>query len=193
MTSTTDTRSTPPKAIDIVRAFSERRAHVDGLRFIDWGEPTCFVCGLSDASWAVGDLDDSIALLEKRWKRSRLQKAHLVPHQFGGANTPDNFAMLCRDCHRDAPDTPDAEAALRWIARREHHIATLAREIDGAASPGCVARWIEAGSPRPDVSDVAGSAGLHWDADPGGGPILSVGTKAVLLAAAIESALAERM
>lgn len=45
-----------------------------------------------------------------------LERAHVIPHASGGSDTdPENFALLCRQCHRDAPDTEDAQWFWHWV------------------------------------------------------------------------------
>jgi hypothetical protein len=73
-------------------------------RILDVGEPCCFACGW----WHEACPDGCV---------HGLQKAHALPHANGGSDTdPANFALLCKQCHRDAPDTDDAEWFWRWIA-----------------------------------------------------------------------------
>lgn len=190
-------RPRPPRAIDIVRAFTERWQRIPCLPFIDWGEPACFACGYFQPRWdEVAPWDESMdgptpdKVLNERWERSRLQKAHLIGYQFDGPNTPDNYAMLCRRCHIDAPDVPDAEQMVRWIARGEPYSAALAREVIAAAPDELISRWMKAGSPSPDFDSVIDRAGVHFDPFAGAGVALS--TLAIAGVEAIESAVSGR-
>lgn len=74
-----------------------------------------------------GDVDACFAC---GWVSTSLQRAHLVPHALGGSDTdPENFALLCGPCHRDAPDVDDAAVMVRWIDEHESYVATLARAV----------------------------------------------------------------
>ncbi|MFI6258985.1 HNH endonuclease [Micromonospora zamorensis] len=44
-----------------------------------------------------------------------VHRAHAVPDSLGGSNDVRNFAPLCEEHHRQAPDVIDAEAFWRWI------------------------------------------------------------------------------
>lgn len=190
-------RPAPPKAVDIVRAFTRRWATTTS-RFIDWGEPACFACGYYQPRWTAlspwheptdGPTPDSV--LNERWEKSRLQKAHLIPHSLGGSNEPNNYAMLCRRCHRDAPDTSDGAAMVRWIARRETYNATLANEFIGFCAKDLARRWVAAGRPDPDFESVMGRAIAHFDPSDGAG--MSLATLAAVAVDAVEAAVAKQL
>ena len=187
-------RPTPPKAIDIVRTFTAKWGHPNG--FIDWGEPACFACGYYQERWdQVAPWDETQdgptpdRVLNERWQRSRLQRAHLCGYQFDGDNEPDNFAMLCRRCHIDAPDTPDADVMVRWMARRTPYAVAMTSEVM-AAAPDLAARWMKAGMPEPDLESVYMRGGVHFD--PGFGACMSLSTLAAVAVEAIEAALSKR-
>jgi hypothetical protein len=74
---------------------------------IDPGEPMCFACGWYNAG---SDADTA------PWRG--LERAHVIPRAAGGGNHPSNFALLCADCHVEAPDTVDAEWFWEWVAAR---------------------------------------------------------------------------
>jgi 5-methylcytosine-specific restriction endonuclease McrA len=48
-------------------------------------------------------------------KRVPVERAHAVPKSLGGSYDLRNFALLCPDHHRQAPDIADAEAFWAWI------------------------------------------------------------------------------
>lgn len=59
-----------------------------------------------------------------------LERAHLVPRSLGGSDDASNLVLLCRSCHRKAPNTDDAAYMLEWVygyADREadRHFALL--------------------------------------------------------------------
>ncbi|MHC3821521.1 HNH endonuclease signature motif containing protein [Streptomyces sp. DT9] len=46
---------------------------------------------------------------------SPVERAHVVPASLGGSMDVRNFALLCADHHRQAPDIADAEAFWAWV------------------------------------------------------------------------------
>lgn len=38
-----------------------------------------------------------------------------MPRQLGGADQVENLVLLCKDCHRDSPDSADPTHLLQWI------------------------------------------------------------------------------
>ena len=102
-------RKNPPKAIQIVEYWDKQPLIKlkDGYwnPMSDVGEPSCQACNSWNPEWDIGEFTDSYEenrpLINKRWEHSTLEKAHIVPHSLGGANSPSNFLMLCRSCHFD--------------------------------------------------------------------------------------------
>lgn len=45
----------------------------------------------------------------------RLEKCHIIPDALGGADAPENLVLLCKQCHRDAPNTMDKDFFWDWI------------------------------------------------------------------------------
>lgn len=46
---------------------------------------------------------------------SPIERAHVVPASLGGSMDVRNFALLCADHHKQAPDIADAEAFWAWV------------------------------------------------------------------------------
>jgi len=46
---------------------------------------------------------------------SPLEKCHIVPNSRGGAEEDSNLILLCKKCHRDAPNHTNAEYMWLWI------------------------------------------------------------------------------
>ncbi len=44
-----------------------------------------------------------------------LERAHLVPRSLGGSDEPSNLVLLCRSCHRKAPNVDDRDYMLAWV------------------------------------------------------------------------------
>ncbi|MFC1432474.1 HNH endonuclease [Streptacidiphilus sp. N1-3] len=57
-------------------------------------------------------LDEPICLI--CWQ-APVERAHVVPESLGGSNDVRNFALLCPQHHREAPDVADAEAFWSWV------------------------------------------------------------------------------
>jgi hypothetical protein len=69
----------------------------------DIGELCCFAC-----DWYHEACGDCVHGLER---------AHVVAHAIGGADDdPSNYAILCRKCHSESPNTNDEEWFWRWVA-----------------------------------------------------------------------------
>ncbi len=97
---------------------------------IDSGEPECFVCGTS---------------------MDRFERAHIVPMSLGGKDEPSNYVPLCPRCHRNAPNTTDRSAFMRYIFREQksqrwcygierkdiQHIADVANELNISTDEVC--------------------------------------------------------
>jgi len=96
-------------------------------RFVcDLGEPECFACGYWNEHW-----DDKKSPRE-RWNRARLERAHIIADSIGGSCEVENFLLLCRQCHREAPMTNSRELMLAWARNREAHISKIFRELSFA-------------------------------------------------------------
>tara|TARA_R110000782_G_C14523538_1_gene381391 strand:+ start:42 stop:524 length:483 start_codon:yes stop_codon:yes gene_type:complete len=44
-----------------------------------------------------------------------LERCHIIPKSLGGKNTPDNYVLLCNDCHQEAPNVKDETFMFEWI------------------------------------------------------------------------------
>ena len=49
-----------------------------------------------------------------------LQRCHIIPRALGGSDSADNLILLCRNCHREAPDVNDSAFMLRWLEATMH-------------------------------------------------------------------------
>ena len=79
---------------------------------MDVGEPACMACGYYRESWDNGKV-------AARWERAHLQKAHIVARSAGGADSPENFVLLCDRCHAAAPMTVVDRDMIAWCDRRQ--------------------------------------------------------------------------
>jgi len=60
----------------------------------------------------LGMSDDACCLV--CWHRPA-ERAHVVPSSLGGSMDVRNFALLCAEHHREAPDIADAEGFWAWV------------------------------------------------------------------------------
>jgi 5-methylcytosine-specific restriction endonuclease McrA len=102
-------------------------AFVDDL-VIDLGEPFCFACRNRYAEWEFEETNLSkkykgMKALFKHWDALSLERAHVIPLSRGGSNRLRNFVLLCRTCHRDAPDVVDSSLMLKWLQNRKPILA----------------------------------------------------------------------
>jgi hypothetical protein len=89
---------------------------------IDSGEPACFACGYYEEHW---DRPDDV---KQRWNGAQLERAHILAESIGGSPDVENFLLLCRQCHRDAPMTNTPNLLLNWARNRESWLSRSARE-----------------------------------------------------------------
>lgn len=62
-----------------------------------------------------------------------IQKCHIIAHVMGGSDSdPANYVLLCRNCHKEAPDVGDPLEMWQWIESRETEQAWRDRIIDEA-------------------------------------------------------------
>lgn len=101
----------------------------------DWGEPRCFACDkfapfakCLDEETQSHDFD-----FKKLWNQSAVrhsfEKAHILPKALGGKVRADNMFILCRDCHKESPDTIYKEEFFRWVYRKRHEGSKIQKAI----------------------------------------------------------------
>lgn len=47
--------------------------------------------------------------------KSSLDRCHIIPKSLGGSDGCDNLVLLCKSCHREAPNCPDSKYMWEWI------------------------------------------------------------------------------
>jgi 5-methylcytosine-specific restriction endonuclease McrA len=82
--------------------------------------------------WAQKDFDSPQEFMEKGvcmacgWKRScGIERAHIFPRMKGGADSPANLHMLCRDCH-NASEYLEGERYWAWFFAMNQGVALIA-------------------------------------------------------------------
>lgn len=108
--------SEPPRSEDIHQYWYSNQ-HQLPISIHDVGEPTCYACGWFNGFHALEDPDREPKMATSRLFRG-LERAHVIPKSVGGSNCLSNFALLCRECHVEAPDTKDSEFFWRWVRNR---------------------------------------------------------------------------
>ena len=79
---------------------------VDLVRWIDWGQPGCWVCGFYHGrKYDIKRSDPSGDEILRCWDRIPLQRCHIVGRGLGGSDDASNLFLLCRECHDRMPNT----------------------------------------------------------------------------------------
>jgi 5-methylcytosine-specific restriction endonuclease McrA len=68
------------------------------------GPPRCERCGVEDAAFGDGR------------RRGSLDIHHRIPLRFGGSDKPENWAVLCKSCHRQEDAAFLARAASFYVS-----------------------------------------------------------------------------
>jgi HNH endonuclease len=43
------------------------------------------------------------------------ERCHIVPHSLNGADSPENFVLMCRECHGEGPTCNSSQVMWDWI------------------------------------------------------------------------------
>jgi len=95
----------------------------------DWQEPSCWACGLTPLTAMRGQTADEIDYREGEklftcWNRARfLEKCHIIPESRGGSSDPKNLLLLCKECHREAPDSINPMFMTSFVVNRGSRLA----------------------------------------------------------------------
>lgn len=87
----------------------------------DFGEPRCFCCGaVNKRIYESESYKKYMPVDEKNlWnEKNNFEKAHIVPKDLGGKDDPSNLFILCKECHRESPDTVFERMFFQWIYSR---------------------------------------------------------------------------
>lgn len=61
---------------------------------------------------------DSCESKERCWRcatKAKLDLCHIIPDSLSGKDTPSNFVLLCKRCHREGPNVADPDIMWDWI------------------------------------------------------------------------------
>jgi hypothetical protein len=48
-------------------------------------------------------------------KGVKLERCHIIPHSLGGLDVASNYVLLCKDCHKEAPNISNKNDIWDWI------------------------------------------------------------------------------
>ena len=46
-----------------------------------------------------------------------LERCHIIPRSLNGSDTPENYVLLCNECHQEAPNVSDKNYMIEWIKK----------------------------------------------------------------------------
>lgn len=100
---------------------------------IDWGEPSCWGCGIWDESKDIDLSNLDYPQIFRIWnKHYYLQRCHIIPKSLGGCNCEANIVLLCKQCHKSNPDTKNSELFARWVRTRKSFLNYFYDEVNEA-------------------------------------------------------------
>lgn len=154
-----------PSKIEIFEYWKDR---LDQLGFfVDWGEPSCWVCGFHyRTKYDIKRSNSPWYQVLKCWEKIPLQRCHIVPRSLGGSNKPDNIFLMCRECHDTQPNSSIPEIFFEWARSQNFYkrefgkilAATDAFAVVGADFDG-ICDTINSNEFKLWVRD---KFGLHW-------------------------------
>lgn len=98
---------------------------------IDWGEPMCWACHKPTYS----PLEDSLETYKNSepyelWQTANeLEICHIIPISLGGSDDPFNLVLLCKECHKKAPDTTSRELFIDWVRNKKEWLMDKDNEL----------------------------------------------------------------
>lgn len=154
-----------PSKTDILEYWKELLSG-HGL-FIDWGEPSCWVCGFHyDAKYDIKRSGVDWKEIHDCWERIPLQRCHIVPRSLGGADTVENLFLMCRECHDLAPNTNIPQIFFEW-SRSQHWYKRESAKITQALEAFSVPKrdyrkFVRTMNSQPFRNWMQEKIGLHW-------------------------------
>ena len=101
---------------------------------MDWGEPSCWACNYwNENKPDLEDSDTDIKTTFSYWnKHTYLERCHILPKAHGGCNCEANLVLLCKNCHKESPDTKNKLLFQKWIKNRKSWFQRRIIEIEKA-------------------------------------------------------------
>lgn len=66
---------------------------------VDW-------CSADKRCWSCGD-------------ECKTEQCHIIPHSLGGKSEPNNIVLLCKQCHKENPNTISVKDYILWLKSRK--------------------------------------------------------------------------
>lgn len=70
---------------------------------------------VNESDIAVDWHDADIRCWRCAMKKKNLNRCHIIPAALGGRDEPSNLILLCRECHKEAPDVLEPSFIWSWI------------------------------------------------------------------------------
>jgi len=102
-----------------VKAIRDQVGSYPSFVCMDIDFPECFAC--SQPMRSKSTRKDPLKYWKDVWNKTSLERAHIIPHSKGGEPVPSNLVLLCRDCHRDNPDSLNETFFWKWLCNRPHY------------------------------------------------------------------------
>jgi len=113
-------KRTMPKKSQIARYWQGDKAYITFGCIMDIGEPSCWGCGIWNEAFDI-DLDELHGdEVFKVWDmHPYLERCHVIPKSLGGCCCEPNLVLLCKNCHKDSPDTNNEKSFFTWVRKRK--------------------------------------------------------------------------
>ena len=116
---------------DVVEDDPHREDLVSVIEY--FSEPRCWVCGKEYDPSKHPKYEEKLQTDPSQLynlAKVNLERCHIVAHALGGSDTdPANMFLLCGNCHKLSPDTPNPKNFLRWVYRERKRVYALGRDI----------------------------------------------------------------
>jgi hypothetical protein len=164
MTRSSHENNLPPKS-EILDFWKDRI--VRAVRWINWGEPGCWVCGFRYRSkYDVKRSDASWDEIRRCWDRVPLQRCHIVARSLGGSDDVSNLFLMCRECHDRMPNTNMSEIFFEWARAQSWNARESTKILDAMKAFGIEEAVFPALeqvlSSEAFKTWSAGKSSLHW-------------------------------
>jgi len=85
-------------------------AFLSKLLSVEFDVPECFACAKKSQS----------ASSSKNFNKAKfLERCHMIPKSLGGSDDASNLVLLCKACHKEAPDIKDPKWFKQWFINKK--------------------------------------------------------------------------
>ena len=67
-----------------------------------------------------------------------LERCHIIPHSLNGIDEPNNYVLLCNQCHKQAPNNNNKNYMWEWIKSNKTPISLYNTYLANNRSPGFI-------------------------------------------------------